>query len=226
MVDYTSRLGLSKQAGSENMDIDKINANFDRLDKVAGIPFYTSTTRPTGTDRYPGMQIRETDTGLILMWDGADWIRPWYIERFRNANIGLGSGQTPYKWNDTRLGVFAGASGSFTDWGLTSWTQEKEVITIPRQGMWQLNWRVWMSPAPARTYAVVVYSAAAVREAVNMDAAGNSQAEFSSQFFLKKGDDLQFIVSIPSAATGGPDNRVDAATRSYMKLQYMGPGSA
>jgi hypothetical protein len=33
----------------------------------------TSTTRPTGTDRFPGLGIYETDTQKVFVWNGAIW---------------------------------------------------------------------------------------------------------------------------------------------------------
>ncbi len=40
-----------------------------------GIQVVTSTTRPTGTLRYEGVRIFETDTDLEYLWTGAAWIR-------------------------------------------------------------------------------------------------------------------------------------------------------
>lgn len=70
MPTFTNRLGLIKPSGGENLDVDQVNANSDRLDDFAGAKICTSTTRPTGTDRFPGVQIYETDTGCMRTWDG------------------------------------------------------------------------------------------------------------------------------------------------------------
>lgn len=73
MPTFTSRLGLIKQAGGEDVDVDLLNANFDRLDAFAGTVVCTSTTRPTGTDRFVGVVIYETDTNVARRWTGTRW---------------------------------------------------------------------------------------------------------------------------------------------------------
>lgn len=227
MALLTPRVGLLLPQDPETQDIDQLNANSTKIDKYLGLYECTSATRPTGAAVFPGLQILETDTKMTLIWDGTEWLRPWYLERYRDANIVIGAGGVAYKWNNTRLGVNAAASGAAADWGLTSWTEDKESLTIPRSGMWDINWRIWCAPAPARTYNLVVKSAGGVdREAINQDQAGNAQGEFSTQFYAEKGAQIRFLVSIASAVTGGPDNRMDPSTRSYMKLRYSGPGSA
>lgn len=74
MPTFTNRLGLIKPSGGENVDVDQLNANFDRLDAKIATVVCTSTTRPTGTDRYQGLVIYETDTGNTYVWDGTGWV--------------------------------------------------------------------------------------------------------------------------------------------------------
>lgn len=73
MPSFTNKLGLIKAAGGEDVDVDQLNANFDRLDDNTSAKEVTSTTRPIGTDRYLGKIIYETDTKCLRIWDGANW---------------------------------------------------------------------------------------------------------------------------------------------------------
>lgn len=61
MATTTTRLGLTKPAGTEDYDVGIVNANSDRLDTAAGFLHVTSSTRPSAP--YLGQPIRETDTG-------------------------------------------------------------------------------------------------------------------------------------------------------------------
>lgn len=81
MGDLTPRLDLYLPGGGssgtiadEPADIDKLNDNFRRLDEVIGARTVTSTSRPP--DPYDGQLIRETNTGDLLIYDGAttEWV--------------------------------------------------------------------------------------------------------------------------------------------------------
>lgn len=74
MPSLSPRLQLILPDDPDTQDIDQLNANFLSLDKNVGIQHVTSTTRPTGTDRYAGKLIYETDTKTMYMWDGTDWM--------------------------------------------------------------------------------------------------------------------------------------------------------
>lgn len=74
MPTLTSRMLLVKPTTAETADIAVINANMDEVDQNMGARVVTSVTRPTGTDRFTGQQIYETDTGLIRMYDGTNWL--------------------------------------------------------------------------------------------------------------------------------------------------------
>lgn len=141
MPTFSSRLGLIKQAGGEDVDVDLLNANFDRLDSFAGVVICTSTTRPTGTDRFVGCKIFETDTNFELVWNGTRWVgRPYHIERFRNGLTGSVAAATweAIALNGTR-NVDEPMTATATDWGLSSFTQQTTEIKLPVKGLWQFQ---------------------------------------------------------------------------------------
>ena len=75
----TVKLALYKPGGGstgtilpdEAADIDKINANMDKIDVSAGFIVCTSTTRPASP--FPGQPVIETDTRNSMWWTGARW---------------------------------------------------------------------------------------------------------------------------------------------------------
>lgn len=71
MTDFTARLNLAKPTDGEDADVSQLNANFDKLDAVAGAQPVTSTTRPSLP--YSGQFIYETDTKRVLVWTGTAW---------------------------------------------------------------------------------------------------------------------------------------------------------
>jgi hypothetical protein len=78
MATTTTRLALTKPAGSENIDVTILNANADKIDAVAGFTPVTSGTRPAAP--FSGQAIRETDTGNTYVHNGgtpasAGWIQ-------------------------------------------------------------------------------------------------------------------------------------------------------
>lgn len=44
------------------------------ISDVGNVIVCTSSTRPTGTQRYTGRTIFETDTGKMRTWNGANWV--------------------------------------------------------------------------------------------------------------------------------------------------------
>lgn len=76
-MDTTARLLLQKPNSDpvtgDDLDVEVLNANFDKIDGSIGAEAVTSSTRPVGTARYDGKIIRETDTGIVRIWDGVDW---------------------------------------------------------------------------------------------------------------------------------------------------------
>lgn len=66
MATTTTRLGLTKPASTDLVDIGVLNTNFDKTDAAAGAFVCTSTTRPATP--YGGQIIYETDTSRSLIW--------------------------------------------------------------------------------------------------------------------------------------------------------------
>lgn len=71
MATSTSKLGLTKPALTDNVDVTVLNTNFDEIDTAAGFSIVTSTTRPASP--WAGQAIFETDTELSFVWDGTAW---------------------------------------------------------------------------------------------------------------------------------------------------------
>lgn len=72
----------------------------DKIDAVAGAPVYTSTTRPTGGNVYTGMEIFESDTKNVMVYDGSVW-------RF------VGNGQSAWTTYTPTFGNITGGAGVF-----------------------------------------------------------------------------------------------------------------
>lgn len=75
MSTTTTRLGLTKPAGSEDVDISILNTNFDLIDANIGGTKCTSGTRPATP--YTGMIIWETDTKKLMMNTGIPGAAIW-----------------------------------------------------------------------------------------------------------------------------------------------------
>lgn len=71
MATSTSKLGLTKPALTDNVDVTVLNTNFDEIDTAAGFSIVTSATRPASP--WAGQVIFETDTGSSFVWDGSEW---------------------------------------------------------------------------------------------------------------------------------------------------------
>lgn len=75
----TTRLLLTKPdpnpVTGDFVDVNVLNADFDKIDAAIGAFPCTSGTRPTGADRWDGRLIRETDTQRVLVWNAtqAQW---------------------------------------------------------------------------------------------------------------------------------------------------------
>lgn len=74
MAGTTTNLSLIKPAGGEFIDVEQINSNMDKIDAAVGVFFCTSGTRPTGSSRFVGQQIFETNTKRAYFWDGTAWV--------------------------------------------------------------------------------------------------------------------------------------------------------
>lgn len=69
----TDRLGLSKPDVDEPYDVSiEFGTNLDKIDAAVGAFECTAATRPTGSDKWSGMLIRETDTGKVYVLDEDD----------------------------------------------------------------------------------------------------------------------------------------------------------
>lgn len=136
----TTRLNLTKPGGGSTglimppdpVDIDVLNANFDKIDASMGFKVVTSVTRPAGP--FDGQPIFETDTKQIRVFRqaGAIWDAPGYgrgglsdylvanlaaLDTITDATIGdsawmttPGTGIDPMRWR-----AYAGVGGSI-DW--------------------------------------------------------------------------------------------------------------
>lgn len=71
MAGATPRLGLIKPTDGEEVDVDELNGNSDKIDAHIQTFVCTSTTRP-GTP-WVGLVIFETDTFTTLLWNGTRW---------------------------------------------------------------------------------------------------------------------------------------------------------
>lgn len=72
----TPRLGLLKPDAADLYDVGIDNGNMDKLDRVGGLTFCTSVTRPV--DPFDGMEIYETDTSLHYAWQAGspgEWVQ-------------------------------------------------------------------------------------------------------------------------------------------------------
>lgn len=69
MATTTTRLGLTKPATTDLVDISVLNTNFDKTDAAAGSTVCTSGTRPSTP--YSGQVIYETDTKLSYVWNSS-----------------------------------------------------------------------------------------------------------------------------------------------------------
>jgi hypothetical protein len=225
MPTFTSRLGLIKQAGGEDVDVDLLNANFDRLDEYAQVKIVTSTTRPTGTDRFPGAQIYETDTDRIMMWTGTAWTPlrgDWYIERYKTgANLNLpASTYTDLIWTDTRDDntIVPGRRGTAADWGLTDFDEDKAAIAVPESGLYHVYMQIRLSASTvARTLRLRTAS-----EQVGAQGANNDDSFISAILPIAKGGTVIASAFVPSLTALSGDGRTASDTRSFIRVARIG----
>lgn len=103
MPSFTSRLRLTKPAGTERVKVTDITTAFDKIDAAVGMVICTSSTRPIGPDRWDGLIIKETDTGAWGFWDSTAnaWImydtkwQTWNGQAAQPGKHFLGTNQTP-----------------------------------------------------------------------------------------------------------------------------------
>lgn len=68
-ITATSKLGLTKDDGTENYSVTRVNANTDKLDAAAGAQICTSATRPSSP--FTGQEAYETDTSAHIVCTNA-----------------------------------------------------------------------------------------------------------------------------------------------------------
>lgn len=140
MATTTTRLGLSKPASTDLVDIAVLNGNFDKTDAAAGAFVCTSTTRPSTP--YSGQIIYETDTSRSLIWNSA--MSTW-LTLVPGSTVCTSSsrpsspvaGQVIYE-TDTKL-TYVYASGSWApvlnDKGLSQYTSIKVADAAARDAL-------------------------------------------------------------------------------------------
>jgi len=71
MATSTTKLGLTKPAYTDVVDVQDLNTNADLIDAASGMTICTSSTRPGSP--WSGQIIFETDTLGTFVWDGSAW---------------------------------------------------------------------------------------------------------------------------------------------------------
>ena len=71
MATSTTKLGLTKPAYTDVVDVQDLNTNADLIDAASGMTICTSSTRPGSP--WSGQIIFETDTLGSFVWDGSAW---------------------------------------------------------------------------------------------------------------------------------------------------------
>lgn len=72
-MDYSTKDNLPMQQGGDTLDVSVFRSLRDALDGRL-VYVCTSATRPTGSARFAGRVIIETDTKRLLVWDGSAWV--------------------------------------------------------------------------------------------------------------------------------------------------------
>lgn len=72
MATTTARLGLTKPASTDTVDISVLDTNLDQIDLKMCSQVCTSGTRPSSP--FQGQLIYEADTGLVRVYTGAAWV--------------------------------------------------------------------------------------------------------------------------------------------------------
>jgi hypothetical protein len=68
MLPNTPKLGLPQWEPSDDFDVNEVNAALLRVENKLCPPSYTTALRPTGTERYDGMIIYDTDLQKYLRY--------------------------------------------------------------------------------------------------------------------------------------------------------------
>ncbi len=78
MPNYSTRLGLVKPLGTENIAVGDLNANADRLDAAIGATVAASSSPPSGSAAWDGRFRLDSDTGKLYVRRSGSW-RPILI---------------------------------------------------------------------------------------------------------------------------------------------------
>jgi hypothetical protein len=135
-------MGLIIPAGTEAADIATIIANWNKLENTSGMILCTSSTRPT-TNKFPGMYIKETDTGKHYYLDGTgSWAAGVYtggawIEDSYVTGLVMSGGQVFYPGQSLMpyiLGKTGGVSGGAAIDVADGTTIDFATLTVPVAG--------------------------------------------------------------------------------------------
>lgn len=150
----TSSKGLIKPFDYENYDVTVVNANNQRINDFAmGAYLCTSTTRPTGSNRWTGVQIYEEDTDRLLTWDSdangvGEWVpvaKSGLITFTRTAGQSLTAATwVTVSWNASPAALvadFERRQSSEVDWMSIA----SGVITFNRPGIYEVQCAVAIS---------------------------------------------------------------------------------
>lgn len=121
---YSTRMKLIIPAGTDAADINTIIANWNKLDGTSGLLLCTSSTRPV-TNLFPGLWIKETDTGKHYYLDGSgSWAANvysggvWVEDFYSVAPVGL---------NTTTFAQRKAGDGSQVVSGVVAWVADSNM---------------------------------------------------------------------------------------------------
>ena len=90
-MDYSTKDNLPMQQGGDTLDVSVFRSLRDALDGRL-VYVCTSATRPTGSARFAGRVIIETDTKRLLVWDGSAWV--WLAGGVRQYRSSIAASKT------------------------------------------------------------------------------------------------------------------------------------
>ena len=71
MASTTTNHGLTKPAGTDNVDISVLNNNFDKIDNMPVL--YSQSSAPT--NKVAGKTLwHDTNDDTLKIWDGTKWV--------------------------------------------------------------------------------------------------------------------------------------------------------
>ncbi len=246
MPDYTSRLSLAKPRGgssgstpAEQVAIDMLNGNFDKLDASIGAPSYTSTTRPVSP--FPGQVIYEIDTQAAAAYIGSSWTYlmpgtgiPYGFIARRNAPATPSSGdivalENTLTYDDATL-VLRGGMQTSTD---------RKIWTVPLAGRYRVTKQTqWSSNGNGTRSLWVIKNVAAsvtpnATDIANncvqqIDVVGSSQVSgytyVSKTLILQANDTLQFWERQTSGGALAivPGTNTQNVQSTFIQIEYLG----